>query len=193
MTIGFIRHGVTAWNEEGRSQGNTDIPLNEEGVLMAEQIARRLENEQWDVIYSSPLIRAKKTGEVIAKRKQPIELFTDNRLRETGGGKTEGTTEAERIEKWGESWRDLDMAAEPETEVIARGMAFIEDIKKKHPGQKVLVVSHGSFVRTLLKELVEDEEVKQGKVGNTSLTIVKMGESENHCTLFNCMAHLNAK
>lgn len=192
-TIGFIRHGVTAWNEEGRSQGNTDIPLNEEGIQMAEQIARRLENEQWDAIYASPLIRAKKTGEVIAERKQPIELYVDDRLRETGGGKAEGTTEAERIEKWGESWRDVDMDAEPEAEVIARGTAFIEEIKKKHPHEKVLVVSHGSFIRTLLKELVEDEEIQRGKVGNTSLTIVTLGKTENNCLLFNCMAHLSAE
>lgn len=192
-TIGFIRHGVTAWNKEGRSQGNTDIPLDEEGIRMAEQIAMRLEREQWDVIYTSPLIRAEKTGELIAKRKSPIELFLDNRLRESGGGKAEGTTEAERIEKWGESWRDVDMDAEPEAEVIARGMAFIEDIKARHPNDKVLVVSHGSFIRTLLKELVEDEEIERSKVGNTSLTIVKLGERENDCTLFNCMAHLNVK
>lgn len=192
-TIGFVRHGVTAWNKEGRSQGNTDIPLDEEGIQMAEQIAARLENETWDVIYTSPLIRAKKTGEVIAKRKETIELFLDNRLCETGGGKAEGTTEAERVEKWGESWRDIDMEAEPEAEVIARGKSFIEDIKKKHPDEKVLVVSHGSFIRTLLKELVEDEEIQQSKVGNTSLTIVQLGEKVNHCEVFNCMAHLNVE
>ena len=190
-TIGFVRHGVTKWNKEGRSQGNTDIPLDEEGIQMAEQIATRLENEHWDVIYSSPLIRAEKTGEVIAKRKQPIELILDDRLRETGGGKAEGTTEAERVEKWGESWRDMNMEAELEAEVIIRGMTFIEEIKMKHPDEKVLVVSHGSFIRTLLKELVEDEKIQQSKVGNTSLTIVQLGEKVNHCALFNCTNHLN--
>lgn len=192
-TIGFIRHGVTAWNKEGRSQGNTDIPLDEEGIRMAEQIATRLESEQWDVIYTSPLIRAKKTGELIAERKSPIELFLDNRLRESGGGKAEGTTEAERIGKWGETWRNVDMDAEPEAEVIARGMAFIEEIKARHPNEKVLVVSHGSFIRTLLKELIDDEEIQRSKVGNTSLTIVKLREVGNECELFNCMAHLNVK
>lgn len=192
-TIGFVRHGVTKWNKEGRSQGNTDIPLDEEGIHMAEQIADRLENEVWDVIYTSPLIRAKKTGEVIAGKMQPIELILDNRLRETGGGQAEGTTEAERVKKWGESWRDIDMEAEPEAEVIARGMAFIEEIKTKHPDEKVLVVSHGSFIRTLLKVLVEDEEIQRSKVGNTSLTIVQLGEKINSCELFNCITHLNVE
>ena len=154
------------------------------------QIAERLENEHWDVIYTSPLIRAKKTGELIVERKSSIELILDNRLRETGGGKAEGSTEAERISKWGESWRDVDMDAEPEAEVIARGLSFVNEIRAKHPDEKVLVVSHGSFIRTLLKELIDDEEIQRGKVGNTSLTIVKLGRVGNECSLFNCMAHL---
>ena len=101
-TIGFVRHGVTAWNKEGRAQGSSDIPLDEEGIQMAEHVAKRLENEHWDVIYSSHLIRAKKTAEIIAERKPDVEFFVDDRLRELGGGQVEGTTEAERIEKWGD-------------------------------------------------------------------------------------------
>ncbi len=191
-TIGFIRHGVTEWNKEGRSQGNTDIPLNEEGLQMAEQIANRLEHEKWDVIYSSPLLRAQKTAEVIANRKQPIKLYLDNRLRETGGGQAEGTTLAERIDKWGTSWQKVDLGAESEMDVIERGMTFIEEIKTKHLGERVLVVSHGSFIRTLMSELMDDVKIKKDKVGNTSLTIVKLEEMGNHCELFNCTAHLDA-
>ena len=40
-------------------QGSTDIPLDEEGIEMAHHVAQRLSGEQWDVIYTSPLIRAK--------------------------------------------------------------------------------------------------------------------------------------
>ena len=66
-TIGFIRHGVTAWNKEGRAQGTTDVPLDDEGILMARKtVAKRLEKEHWDVIYTSPLIRAKHTAEIIS-------------------------------------------------------------------------------------------------------------------------------
>ena len=68
-TIGFVRHGVTAWNKEGRAQGSSDIPLDDEGIEMAEHVAKRLAEEQWDVIYTSPLIRAKKTAEIIAAEK----------------------------------------------------------------------------------------------------------------------------
>jgi len=188
-TIGFVRHGVTAWNKEGRSQGNSDIPLDEEGIQMAEHVATRLAAEQWDVIYSSPLLRAKKTAEIIADRKSAIEVVLDNRLRETGGGQIEGTTMAERVEKWGESWRELDLDQEPHENVVARGMAFVEDIKKQHPGQKVLVVSHGSFIGKVIRALVPAKELND-KIGNTSVTLVKLQERENDCELYNCMTHL---
>ena len=67
-TFGFIRHGVTAWNKEGRAQGSSDVPLDQEGIEMAQRLAERLAMEQWDVIYTSPLIRAAKTAEIIGER-----------------------------------------------------------------------------------------------------------------------------
>ena len=187
--IGFVRHGVTAWNKAGRAQGSSDIPLDEEGIQMAEHVANRLTAEQWDVIYTSHLSRAKKTAEIIADRKPTVEFFVDDRLRELGGGQVEGTTEAERIEKWGESWRDLDLGFELHEDLIARGMAFIEDVKTKHPNQRILVVSHGSFIRRLVRELVADDNYNSS-LGNTSVTIVKLQDEVNYCELYNCMEHL---
>ncbi len=188
-TVGFVRHGVTAWNKAGRAQGSSDIALDNEGIQMAESLSERLANEQWDVIYSSPLIRAKKTAEIISKRKPLLELFFDDRIRETGGGQIEGTTLDERIARWGESWRELDLGFELNDDVVTRGMSFIEEIKIKHPGQKVLVVSHGSFIRRLVEFLIPDKELNK-KIDNTSVTIIELNETENHCKLYNCVVHL---
>lgn len=188
-TIGFVRHGVTAWNKEGRAQGSSDIPLDDEGIAMAEYVAKRLAREQWDVVYTSPLIRAKKTAEIIAERKPGVSLLEDNRLREFGGGLIEGTTEVERLEKWGESWRDLELGVEPHDQIISRGMAFIEDIKATHPGQRVLVVSHGGFIKRLVGALVPNEDL-ENKLDNTSVSVIELQEHENLCSLFNCTKHL---
>ena len=103
-TIGFVRHGVTAWNKEGRAQGNTDVPLDEEGIQMAERAAERMQKEEWDVIYTSPLIRAKKTAEIIAQKHSRVDFYVDKRLGEIGGGIIEGTTEEERMQNGGR-WR----------------------------------------------------------------------------------------
>ncbi|MEK5037530.1 histidine phosphatase family protein [Sporosarcina sp. FSL K6-3457] len=188
-TIGFVRHGVTAWNKEGRAQGSSDIPLDEEGIAMAEHVAKRFAEEQWDVIYTSPLVRAKKTAEIIAVGKPGVSLLEDNRLREFGGGQIEGTTEVERLAKWGQSWRELELGIELDDEIISRGMAFIEDMKAAHAGQRVLVVSHGGFIKRLIGALVPDEDLGE-KVDNTSLTVVELGDDENLCRLFNCTKHL---
>ncbi|WOV86369.1 histidine phosphatase family protein [Sporosarcina oncorhynchi] len=187
--IGFVRHGVTAWNKEGRAQGSSDVPLDEEGIEMAIRVAERLAGEQWDAIYTSPQKRAKETAEIIAGKMVGMELVEDVRLREVGGGKVEGTTEAERIEKWGEDWRLLDMGFEPQEAIIERGLASIKEIKAKYPEQSVLVVSHGSFIKRMLNELIADTTFDIS-LDNTSITIVDLQDNKGICELFNCTKHL---
>ncbi|MEK4487560.1 histidine phosphatase family protein [Psychrobacillus sp. FSL H8-0484] len=191
-TIGFVRHGVTAWNKEGRAQGTTDVPLDDEGIEMAEHVADRIQYEEWDVIYTSPLIRAKKTAEIIAEKQPEIDFFVDKRLGEIGGGIIEGTTEEERVAKWGTDWRSKDMGFEPEDVIISRGMSFIEDVKQAHPGKRVLVVSHGGFISRLINVLVPKGEFSSD-IGNTSVTVIEMQDNENLCHLFNCMKHLEMR
>ncbi|GIP39057.1 hypothetical protein J31TS4_23370 [Paenibacillus sp. J31TS4] len=58
-TVGLIRHGVTGWNHLGKAQGISDIPLNEEGTKQALALAGRLSGEEWDILFSSNLTRAK--------------------------------------------------------------------------------------------------------------------------------------
>ena len=187
--IGFVRHGVTAWNKEGRAQGSSDVPLDEEGIEMAIRVAERLAGEQWDAIYTSPQKRAKETAEIIAGKMVGMELVEDVRLREVGGGKVEGTTEAERIEKWGEDWRLLDMGFEPQEAIIERGLASIKEIKAKYPEESVLVVSHGSFIKRMLNELIADTTF-DSSLDNTSITIVDLQDNKGICELFNCTKHL---
>lgn len=189
--IGFIRHGVTAWNKEGRAQGSSDVSLDEEGIKMAELVAERLADERWDAIYTSPQKRAKQTAEIIAGKMISTDLVEDDRLREVGGGQIEGTTEVERIEKWGENWRLLDMGFEPQEAIIERGLASIKEIMEKYPEQNVLVVSHGSFIKRMLNELIADTTFEIS-LDNTSVTIVDIQDNKSICELFNCTKHLQS-
>jgi broad specificity phosphatase PhoE len=61
-----VRHGVTEWNRQGRFQGRTDVPLNDEGISQAQAAARLLQAVPFDFIVSSPLARAAKTAKIIA-------------------------------------------------------------------------------------------------------------------------------
>lgn len=156
---------------------------------MAHHVAQRLSGEQWDVIYTSPLIRAAKTAEIIADSMPDIRLLSDNRLRESGGGLVEGLTQAERVKKWGHSWRKLELGFEPQEEIILRGLDFIEEMKELHPDKRILVVSHGGFIGRLIRELVPYKDLAVD-LENTSITIIKLQEDRNLCQLFNCTKHL---
>ncbi|ART76496.1 histidine phosphatase family protein [Sutcliffiella horikoshii] len=190
--LGFIRHGSTAWNKEKRAQGSSNIPLDQDGIRDAESLANRIKNEDWDVIYSSDLLRAMQTAEIVARSLQVDEVFLDSRLQEVNGGQIEGTTEPERIEKWGENWRDLDLGIESKEMVVKRALSFIEEVTQKHKDQNVLVVSHGSYIRHVLGELVKDLKM-ENHLENTSVSTVKVREGLWECELYNCTKHLGGK
>lgn len=189
--LGIIRHGSTHWNTEGRAQGNSDIALNDEGILDAHKLAERLANEKWDVIYSSNLKRAVQTAEIIAE-KASLQTQWDPRLREVAGGLIEGTTEAERVQRWGKKWWELDLGIESNDLVRNRGLSIIEEIKEKHSNKNVLIVSHGAFIKQLLKEIIPFEDMKEA-LKNTSITTVVIKEKEWICEQYNCVSHLVLK
>lgn len=102
-TIGFIRHGSTEWNRLGKLQGQLDTDLTDEGREQARLLGIRLANESWDGIISSDLKRAKETAQIMSKLSGIPIIGMDNRLRERRYGQVEGTTVAEREERWGQN------------------------------------------------------------------------------------------
>ncbi|WP_417900427.1 histidine phosphatase family protein [Bacillus haimaensis] len=188
--FGFIRHGSTAWNKERRAQGSSDIPLDQDGINDAIKLAARLSSENWDYIYSSNLLRAKQTAEIVAEKLGVPDLILDTRLREVSGGLIEGTTEAERLEKWGADWRSMDLGIEKVDSVLERGVACLNDIQQKHPESNILIVSHGSFIRHLLKELTPDVDLTN-HLQNTSITTLSISDNIWNCEEYNCVKHLD--
>ncbi|GIP31057.1 histidine phosphatase family protein [Paenibacillus sp. J2TS4] len=187
-TIGLVRHGVTDWNREGRAQGQRDIPLNEEGLQQARLIGNRLAQENWDYIYTSDLIRARRTAELIASAIGIPLTGTDPRLREKSHGRLDGTIEQERIELWGSQWRELDHGEESIGEVRERSLSFLKEIIRKHPRDKVLIVSHGAWIRATIGGLVKDREITP--LHNTSICVLQHTEEHWNCLLYNCTRHL---
>ncbi|MWC26875.1 histidine phosphatase family protein [Paenibacillus sp. MMS18-CY102] len=189
-TIGLIRHGITEWNVLGKTQGITDIPLNDEGRKQANAIARRLAGEEWDAVYSSDLTRAKQTAETVRSALVGITaLITDERLREINCGQIEGTTEDERVARWGNNWRDQELGMEGYEEAAKRGVAFIEELAMKHRNQNILVVSHGALIGLSLQRLFP-HLFTNTYIDNTSLTIVAKPQEAWECRLYNCTKHL---
>lgn len=189
LTIGLIRHGITDWNSLGRSQGRSDIPLNKVGKQQAVALAQRLSKEKWDVIASSDLSRAKDTASMVAAKFHSPLCFTDERLREIDCGEIEGTTEEDRINKWGSNWRKMNLGMEKFEDVSKRGHEFLEEMAIKYKDKKVLAVSHGALIGLTLQYLIP-EKFKTTHIDNTSLTILTKIDHEWDCTLYNCTEHL---
>jgi len=188
--IGLIRHGSTFWNKEGRAQGHTDNALDEEGKQQAAAIAERLSGESWDYMYSSDLLRARQTAEIIADRMGIHMEGLVPGIREMNGGLIEGTTEADRIERWGSSWKSLDLGLENPEAARIRGSQAIMDIAAKHPGKNILVVSHGAILRHTLRGLVPDFNTNE-VLKNTSITRIHLLDGVWTCELYNCVKHLD--
>jgi broad specificity phosphatase PhoE len=156
--IWLVRHGQTDWNVQGRWQGQTPDapPLNAAGLAQAQTLAEQLADQAardgiaFAALYSSDLLRARQTAEVIARRLGlPVRL--DARLREAHLGAWEGMLGDEvalrYVAELDERRRDPVHSRPPQGEsvyeVAARvGQAF-DAIAHAHPDQHVVVVSHG--------------------------------------------------
>ncbi|WP_313891996.1 histidine phosphatase family protein [Psychrobacillus sp.] len=189
-TIGLIRHGITEWNELGKAQGISDIPLNTTGKQQAHALANRLVTEEkWDMIVSSDLSRAIETAQIIAaKLDLPISIY-DTRIREIDCGKIEGTTLDERLNKWGQNWREIDLGMEKFEDVSKRGAEFLDEVALNFKGKRVLLVSHGALIGLTLQRLLPAIFPKTN-IQNTSLTILHNFENKWECSLYNCTNHL---
>lgn len=190
-TIGLIRHGITDWNSLGKAQGVSDIPLNKIGENQASAIGDRLSKEEkWDLIITSDLSRAIETGKIIGNKIGLAISHFDEKIREINCGKIEGTTEEERIQIWGDNWREMNLGMEEFKEVSKRGIDFIEEINRLYKGKRVLVVSHGALIGLTLKRLLP-ERFPTTYIDHTSLTILNYAEDKWDCNLYNCTKHLN--
>lgn len=191
MIIGFVRHGKTEWNELGRIQGQTDIPLNEMGLAQARALAQRLSDDEmeWDAILSSDLQRALETARVISDKLDIPLLEVDTRLRERFYGDIEGTTEQERLERWGTEWRTVEAGQESDTDVRARGRSLLEECYRRNPSGRLLLVSHGSFLAQMFTELCSGLNTQY--LNNMSYSILEFNEGQWTPLLYNCTRHLN--
>ena len=153
-TLLLVRHGETDWNRDGRWQGGSDTSLNDLGREQARSLAEGLDGNI-DVVYSSDLARARQTAEIVAE-KLGLGVRVDPRLRERGFGSWEGLTTPEIEVRFAEAhrrWRAGEGAgaddAEPFEDFSARVNRFLADVLRLHPGEEVLVISHGGSIRAI--------------------------------------------
>jgi len=152
----LLRHGQTPMSVEKRYAGRSDVPLTETGLAQAAAAAKRLASAGIGVIVASPLQRTVQTAEAVAAV-TGLPVATEDGFRETDFGAWEGLTFAEVRERWPSemtAWlADPEVAppgGESFAEVSERVTAALDRVLAGRTGQRILVVSHVTPIKTLV-------------------------------------------
>lgn len=160
MKFIWIRHAQTIWNTQHRTQGRTDTPLDETGLLQAERLAERLKFYRLNAIYSSPLQRALQTATLLG-RMADVPVIPDDRLTEIDFGEWEGLKFDEIAALFPEvfqHWRVHPFTteipgAETPGEVLARMRDFFEHINAASD-DTVAIISHTLPLKLMVAHLI---------------------------------------
>lgn len=157
----IIRHGETEWNQTGRFQGHSDVPLSETGRAQAEALGRNLALDHVDAIYASDLTRAIETAAPLAAR-FGLTVTPDPLLRELNFGAWEGRSfsdvNAENPNAMKQFYNDPEYADIPDSEPFPdfqkRVAGRVREIAELHRGKRIVIVSHGASIRILLADIL---------------------------------------
>lgn len=179
MKIYLIRHGQTDWNLQGRFQGREDIPLNETGIQQAESCGKALQGETFHAVITSPLLRAKKTAEIIAQSLEIKNLIVEDGITERDFSKVSGMTPGEREIFYASGEED---DKEPWDVLCSRMITNIKKYGTRFYPRNIIMVSHGASINAVLSRL-SSGKTGTGKVilKNTCINIIHF--KNGHLTL----------
>ena len=149
LRVLLTRHGQSAWNAEGRWQGQADPPLSDLGRAQARAATTVVGG--FDAVVASDLDRACSTARIIAEGMGIGPVLVDSRLRERDAGEFQGLTRPEIEERfpgylasetWPPSW-------EPDASLLGRSLEALDAIAEEVATGEVLVVAHAGVIYAL--------------------------------------------
>ncbi|GHE16854.1 phosphoglycerate mutase [Nocardioides flavus (ex Wang et al. 2016)] len=152
-----VRHGETEWSRDGKHTSATDLPLTDVGEAAARELAPRLGGVEFDLVLTSPRLRARRTAELAGF----ADAEVDDDLVEWGYGDYEGVTTAEIRESvpgW-TVWTHPTPGGETAEEVGAR-LDRVVARSRRH--QRALVFAHGHSLRVLTARWLQ-QSVAEGR------------------------------
>lgn len=197
ITLILTRHGETDWNVKNLMAGWSNKPkLTETGEKQAKDLGEALIPWNVDLIFSSPLLRTRKTAEIINKSLNKQIVLLEG-LKERSWGDLQGTNREKIFENLGKMdfkkrYKFKPKGGESLEEFEKRLLLCVEKIIENNDGKVVLLVTHAGVIRVLIPLLkkIPKEEIFDLKVENSSLTVFKLQESEVIEELINDVAHL---
>lgn len=199
MKIYLTRHSQTLWNQEKRLQGRLDSPLTKQGQDNAKALYEYIKDKHFDAVYSSPILRAYHTAELICPHHFIVQ---EPLLMEMNFGDFEGCFISELADEklYYQLWHEPENFTyiphgESYDEVIERSQQFIEKIKEHDNHDSLLVVTHGMFFIVLLATMLgytKKDFIKfnQKVVEGCSLTCVSYENGEFHLEYYNECSYL---
>ncbi len=187
--ICIVRHGETDWNTQKIFQGREDIELNKKGEEQAYLVAEYLNKSQWDVIVSSPLKRAFCTAKIIGESVGIDEIIALDAFIERDFGKGSGMT----LEQQQQNFPDGVIPEKESDEALAeRAKKGLEYIVKKYEGKRIILVSHGALINSILKTVSENSIIiGETFIKNTCINLIKYEKGNWEIELYNSVDYLN--
>jgi probable phosphoglycerate mutase len=195
MKIYLARHGQNEDNLNGLLNGHRDLPLTDLGREQAREAALNIKNLnlKFDVVYSSPLIRAFETAQIISKESNQPEPVAHPLLIERNLGEMSGRPIASIKEYCGDNILVTDVVtyflsyegAETFPDLIERAKLLLEELKVRHSNDSILLVGHGDMGKMIYAAyygLSWREVLKQFHFGNSELLILspESGSEDSH-------------
>ena len=168
--ICLVRHGQTDWNFQEIIQGREDIPLNEVGKKQASQSAAALQAESWDIIISSPLIRAQETAKEIAGAIGLPSILLDERFMERNFGEASGKPVAAVRELIAEGNVE---GMEQDKEIVERCFTALQEVAVAHGDKRIIIVAHSHAIKAILHAIAPDEITFKTPLKNACISYVK--------------------
>lgn len=210
MRVLLARHGETAWNAEGRYQGQEDIPLSATGLAQAQALGARLRGVPITRAVASPLSRARQTAE-LALGQRDLPLTLDPGLMEIAHGTWEGLLaseirqrDPERMRAWREAPHEVLMpGGESLHHVLERAWPALERAcDGLGPDDTLLLVAHDAVNRVLLcrimglplsrlwsfRQAPTTLNLLEGDRAET-LEVVRLNDCSHHTPLFGEAVH----
>lgn len=182
-TIYLTRHGETDWNVKKIVQGHTNNPLNKTGIKQAKQLREKLAHVKFDAFYSSDLLRAKQTAEIVALNRK-LAVQTTKALRERRYGSLEGK-ESLHLNKFRDLMDKLikkdkekhdqiykQEGLETDEQVAKRLLTFLREIAVGNPEKTIFMGGHGGVMRIILTNLT-GKRYHSGDILNTAYLVIK--------------------
>ena len=158
----LVRHGETEYTARQLYSGRGDIPLSDRGLAQARAVAARIAAVGVTAVVSSPLARCVGTAAEIAAAAGGLPVHEDSDLVECDFGKWEGLTFGDVRERWPDemrAWLASPSVAPPGgesfDEVAIRSARAVERIRSAYPGGRVVVVSHVSPIKLILRTVLD--------------------------------------